>query len=82
MEGLERIESNGETRHLESHFARFSDVPREIILKQDLLRVGHWFTDAADAQLLRDVAEVQVSHASHLQCASGEEGDGEGSRNL
>jgi len=32
---------------IESYFARYADVPREVILKQDLLRVGHWFTDAA-----------------------------------
>ena len=32
---------------LENYFHTYSDLPREIILKHDLLRVGHWFTDAA-----------------------------------
>ena len=32
---------------LENYFHTYGDLPREIILKHDLLRVGHWFTDAA-----------------------------------
>ena len=32
---------------LENYFQTYRDLPREIILKHDLLRVGHWFTDAA-----------------------------------
>src|SRR6266576_4308942 len=32
---------------LENYFSSYGDLPREIILKHDLLRVGHWFTDAA-----------------------------------
>src|SRR5262245_49478966 len=32
---------------LEKYFQAYRDLPREIILKHDLLRVGHWFTDAA-----------------------------------
>jgi len=32
---------------LENYFSGYGDLPREIILKHDLLRVGHWFTDAA-----------------------------------
>ena len=32
---------------LENYFHSYRDLPREIILKHDLLRVGHWFTDAA-----------------------------------
>ncbi len=47
MQGIEPIESTGKWNQLESYFARYTDVPREVILKQDLLRIGHWFTDAA-----------------------------------
>ncbi|MFQ5851679.1 MAG: radical SAM protein [Candidatus Binatia bacterium] len=47
MQATERIGSSGASEQLESYFASFSDVPREVILKQDLLRVGHWFSDAA-----------------------------------
>ena len=32
---------------LEDLFRRFPDVPREVILKIELLSHGHWFTDAA-----------------------------------
>src|SRR6195256_588508 len=32
---------------LEELFKRFPDVPREIVLKVELLSLGHWFTDAA-----------------------------------
>ena len=32
---------------LERDFRAYPDVPREIILKVDLLSLGHWFTDAA-----------------------------------
>jgi len=32
---------------LESFFKEFPDVPKEIIIKQDLLRLGQWFTEAA-----------------------------------
>ncbi|MGO8754251.1 MAG: radical SAM protein [Gallionellaceae bacterium] len=32
---------------LEQHFARYPDVPREVVIKTDLLRYGLWFTDAA-----------------------------------
>src|SRR3954469_20702744 len=38
-------ESNHET--LESYFKRYPDVPKETILKQHLLSLGHWFSDAA-----------------------------------
>ena len=41
-------ETNG--RHLDelaNYFQSYRDLPPEIILKHDLLRVGHWFTDAA-----------------------------------
>src|ERR1700733_11284160 len=34
-------------RQLEDLFRRFPDVPREVILKIELLSRGHWFTDAA-----------------------------------
>ena len=32
---------------LEAYYQRYPSLPREIILKHDLLRVGHWFSDAA-----------------------------------
>lgn len=32
---------------LETYFKKYSDVPREVILKEDMLRLGMWFTDAA-----------------------------------
>ncbi|MBI3059859.1 MAG: radical SAM protein, partial [Deltaproteobacteria bacterium] len=47
MQAAEPMESPGGVSRIESYFAEYSDVPREVILKQDLLRVGHWFTDAA-----------------------------------
>ncbi|HEX9143483.1 MAG TPA: hypothetical protein VGA09_04370, partial [Candidatus Binatia bacterium] len=32
---------------LESYFKRYPDVPKETILKQHLLSLGHWFSDSA-----------------------------------
>src|SRR5207244_12943664 len=32
---------------LESYFTKYPDVPKETILKQHLLSLGHWFSDAA-----------------------------------
>jgi hypothetical protein len=42
-------ESEGRPRGhaLEDYFRRYPDAPREVIVKTDLLRLGHWFTDAA-----------------------------------
>src|SRR3989337_3056466 len=34
-------------KELEAYFQRYTDLPREVVLKHDLLRDGHWFTDAA-----------------------------------
>src|ERR1700733_1699041 len=34
-------------RELEDLFKRFPDVPREVVVKIELLSHGHWFTDAA-----------------------------------
>src|ERR1700737_2703008 len=36
-----------QTAVLEDLFRRFPDVPREIVLKVEMLSLGHWFTDAA-----------------------------------
>jgi len=47
MEASESIQEAADVKRLESYFARYPDVPREVIVKQDLLRGGHWFTDAA-----------------------------------
>ena len=35
------------TAELEGHFRAFPDIPREVVLKIELLSRGHWFTDAA-----------------------------------
>ena len=32
---------------LEGYFKKYPDVPKETILKQHLLSLGHWFSDAA-----------------------------------
>jgi len=32
---------------LEVYFKKYPDVPKETILKQHLLSLGHWFSDAA-----------------------------------
>jgi len=32
---------------LEGYFAKYPDVPKETILKQHMLSLGHWFSDAA-----------------------------------
>ena len=47
METISALTSSRTPDELENHFSSYSDLPREIILKHDLLRVGHWFTDAA-----------------------------------
>ena len=41
-------ETNGrKLDELENYFHSYRDMPREVVLKHDLLRDGHWFTDAA-----------------------------------
>src|SRR5512147_191314 len=47
MESTAEVTSTRNLDELESYFTSYNDLPREIILKHDLLRVGHWFTDAA-----------------------------------
>jgi len=47
MEAVFEVTSSRTLNELESYFAGSGDLLREIILKHDLLRVGHWFTDAA-----------------------------------
>src|SRR5512142_1850527 len=32
---------------LESYFRKYPDAPKETIVKQHLLSLGHWFSDAA-----------------------------------
>ena len=32
---------------LEAYFTKYPDVPKETIIKQHLLSLGHWFSDAA-----------------------------------
>jgi hypothetical protein len=36
-----------ESEDLEAYFKKYPDVPKETILKQHLLSLGHWFSDAA-----------------------------------
>src|SRR6266850_2700195 len=47
MEAISEATSSRTLHELENYFSSYDDLPREIILKHDLLRVGHWFTDAA-----------------------------------
>ena len=47
MEAISEATNGRTLGELESYFSTYGDLPREIILKHDLLRVGHWFTDAA-----------------------------------
>src|SRR3970040_1337976 len=47
MEAVFEVTNSRTLDELEGYFASYGDLPREIILKHDLLRVGHWFTDAA-----------------------------------
>ena len=47
MEAISQVTSSRTLGELENYFSGYRDLPREIILKHDLLRVGHWFTDAA-----------------------------------
>jgi hypothetical protein len=47
MENLAELTTGRKLDELENYFQTYGDLPREIILKHDLLRVGHWFTDAA-----------------------------------
>ena len=35
------------TEVLEAYFQKYPETPKAIILKSDLLGLGHWFTDAA-----------------------------------
>ncbi len=41
------VASSSETEYLEWHLHNHDDMPPEVVLKMDLLRVGHWFTDVA-----------------------------------
>ena len=41
------IENTSVIEEIEGHFRNFPDVPREVIVKIELLSRGHWFTDAA-----------------------------------
>src|SRR3970040_34791 len=47
MEAVFEVTNSRTLDELEGYFASYGDLPREIILKHDLLRVGHWLTDAA-----------------------------------
>jgi hypothetical protein len=47
MQATPQVENFSDLSRLESYFTKYSDMPREVILKQDLLRIGHWFTDSA-----------------------------------
>ena len=47
MEAVALVENSRTLDELESYFKAYPDLPREVVLKHDLLRDGHWFTDAA-----------------------------------
>ena len=47
MQATSEVSSGRTLSEIESYYQRYPDLPREIILKHDLLRLGHWFTDAA-----------------------------------
>ena len=47
MDAISETTSSRTLDELENYLSDYRDLPREIILKHDLLRVGHWFTDAA-----------------------------------
>ena len=47
MEAVSQETNSRALDELENYFASYKDLPREIVLKHDLLRVGHWFTDEA-----------------------------------
>ena len=39
--------SETDSEDLEEYFKKYPDVPKQTILKQHLLSLGHWFSDAA-----------------------------------
>ena len=41
------ISTTSDPEVLEDYFKKYPDVPKETILKQHLLSLGHWFSDAA-----------------------------------
>ena len=47
MEAIAEVTRSRTLAQLENYISSYGDLPREIILKHDLLRVGHWFTNAA-----------------------------------
>src|SRR6184192_1536759 len=47
MEAAALVENSRTVDELESYYKAYPDLPREVVLKHDLLRDGHWFTDAA-----------------------------------
>ena len=47
MEAVSESATERTLSELESYYQRYPFLPREIILKHDLLRVGHWFSDTA-----------------------------------
>lgn len=47
MENIAELSTGRKLDELENYFQAYRDLPREIILKLDFLRVGHWFTVAA-----------------------------------
>ena len=58
MEAVALVENSRTLDELESYFKNYPDLPREVVLKHDLLRDGHWFTDAALGVGLRCPGEI------------------------
>ena len=41
------VDDKPRTEFLEDYFRKYPETPKEIVIKADLLGMGHWFTDAA-----------------------------------
>jgi len=44
---IDRKTREADAEVLETYFEKYPDVPKETILKQHMLSLGHWFSDAA-----------------------------------
>jgi hypothetical protein len=51
MEAISEVTTSRTLHELENYFSSYGDLPREIILKHDLLRVGHWLVHGRGARI-------------------------------
>ena len=67
MEAAALVENSRTVDELESYFKAYTDLPREVVLKHDLLRDGHWFTTMAHSRdsptAIRATAVLRASMA-------------------